>query len=138
MDSSTHKLQLEPSNSYASSQVPSLSTPDPEPSIAVSQQFITLLARGSPSLHEAADMAAAIFALETELDRLRRREQEMKIATVQAFEKDVKHIMKTYKETLNLLGDEHARRWVSERAPEELRKLDEVIRVVEGMEGDQS
>jgi hypothetical protein len=83
-------------------------------------------------------MAAAIFALETELDRLRHREQEMKIATVQAFEKDVKHIMKTYKETLNLLGDEHARRWVSERAPEELRKLDEVIRVVEGMEGDQS
>jgi hypothetical protein len=101
----------------------------------VSQHFITLMARGSPSLHEAADMLSAIRALEDELAQLRRHAQEIKIAAVQAFEKDINHIMTAYKDTLDLLGDEHARRWVSERAPEELRTLDEVMRCVESMEG---
>jgi hypothetical protein len=135
MDSSTIKPALPTPNSHTSRQGPLHSKKGPQASTPVSQHFITLMARGSPSLHEAADMLSAIRALEDELAQLRRHAQEIKIAAVQAFEKDINHIMTAYKETLDLLGDEHARRWVSERAPEELRKLDEVMRCVESMEG---
>ena len=76
-------------------------------------------------------MAASIRALEDEVTHLR----VTKMATMQALKKNIKTVIKTYKETLEVLGDEHARRWVSERAPEELRTLDEVIRVVQEMWG---
>lgn len=95
-----------------------------------------MLARGSPSLDEAADMFSAILALETDLARVRRQSHEAKekTATLQARDRDIKHMAKTYTQTLELLGDEDAMRRASIDKHEELRKLDEVMRVVESME----
>ncbi|KAF3045243.1 hypothetical protein E8E12_010990 [Didymella heteroderae] len=110
-------------------------TEENNPSIPVSQQFVAMMARGSPTVPEAADMAATIRALEAELDELRCRERKARVAAVHAFGINSSNMMKTYHDCLEVLGDEHARRWIQQFAPKGVEVLDEVRNYLENVEG---
>lgn len=65
-----HSHRTSPSDNHLPAEETRSATPNASPQ-SVSQHFVTLLSRGSPTLHEAAALFCSIRALEDELARLR-------------------------------------------------------------------